>query len=455
MVTVTSPTTGAPVAAGATRSRAHFRPAVIALAMGGFAIGTTEFVTMGVLPQIADGVGVSIPVAGRTISAYALGVVVGAPVLAYFGAKLPRRALLIWLMVAYAFFNALSALAPNYETLMLSRFLDGLPHGGYFGVASLVAASMVAPERRGRAIALVLLGLPIANVVGVPAATWLGQHLGWRASYWVVAGLAALTITLVLAFVPDSPGNPEATGRRELRALRHAAGVVRAGGGCHRVRRHVRALLLRRPDGDPDGGLPDAAVPLFLLTLGVGMVFGNWVAGRLVDWSLKKSLLGAPIALAATLLLTWVLLPYGYLALPGMFLVTTAGSVLALGLMLRLIDAAEHAETLGAALSHGSLNIGNALGAGLGGLTIAAGYGYRSPLLIGALMSLAGFAVLAVAFAVDRSRRRPTPRPSRRRGPCRPSRRGPGRRTARRRTDGSRRPPPRAATRCCRPPRRR
>jgi MFS transporter, DHA1 family, inner membrane transport protein len=382
---------------------AHFWPAIIALAMGGFAIGTTEFVTMGVLPQIADGVDVSIPVAGRVISAYALGVVVGAPVLAFFGAKLPRRGLLLALMAAYALFNAASALAPSYGSLMVARFLDGLPHGGYFGVASLVAASMVAPERRGRAIALVLMGLPVANVVGVPTATWLGQHLGWRASYWVVAGLAALTIALVMAFVPRCPGNPEATGRRELQALRMpqvwfaiVAGAIGFGG--------MFALFSYvAPMATHVAGLPQSAVPIFLLTLGLGMIFGNWVAGPMVDWSLKKSLLGAPIALAVTLLASWQLLPYGYLALPALFLVTTVGSVLALGLMLRLIDAAEHAETLGAALSHGSLNIGNALGAGLGGVTIAAGYGYRSPLLIGALLSLGGFVVLAVGFAADRS----------------------------------------------------
>jgi DHA1 family inner membrane transport protein len=380
----------------------HFAMAVVALGMGGFAIGTTEFVTMGVLPQVADGVGVSIPVAGRVISAYALGVVVGAPVLAYFGAKLPRRALLIWLMAAYAVFNALSAVAPNYPTLVAARFLDGLPHGGYFGVASLVAASMVAPERRGRAIALVLMGLPIANVVGVPAATWLGQTAGWRASYWVVAALAALTITMVLAFVPDCPGNPEATGRRELLALRKpqvwfaiVAGAVGFGG--------MFALFSYvAPMATHVGGLPQGAVPVFLLTLGLGMIFGNWVAGVLVDRSLKNSLLGAPVALALSLLASWVLLPHGYLALPALFLVTTVGSVLALGMMMRLIDASEHAETLGAALSHGSLNIGNALGAWLGGLTIAAGYGYRSPLVIGAALSLAGFVVLVVAFSVDR-----------------------------------------------------
>jgi DHA1 family inner membrane transport protein len=398
-----SQTTETRDAVGATVRPRSFGLAVFALAVGGFAIGTTEFVTMGVLPQVADGVGVSIPVAGRVISAYALGVVVGAPLVAYFGARLPRRKLLIGLMAAYAAFNALSALAPNYPTLMAARFFDGLPHGGYFGVASLVAASMVAPERRGRAIALVLMGLPVANVLGVPVATWLGQTLGWRASYWVVAGLAALTIVMVLTYVPDCPGNPEATGRRELLALRKpqvwfaiVAGAI-GFGGMFALFSYVAPLATRVAD------LSDSAVPVFLLTLGLGMVFGNWLAGRAMDWSLRKSLLGSPVALALALLASWLLAPYGYAVLPALFAVTTFGSVMALGLMMRLIDAAEHAETIGAALSHGSLNIGNALGAGLGGLTIAAGYGYRSPLAIGAVLSLAGFAVLAAGFALERS----------------------------------------------------
>jgi DHA1 family inner membrane transport protein len=381
-----------------------FALAMLALAVGGFAIGTTEFVTMGVLPQVAEGVDVSIPVAGHVISAYALGVVVGAPVIAFFGAKLPRRGLLLGLMVAYAVFNAVSAVAPSYPLLVLARFLDGLPHGGYFGVSALLASSMVTPERRGRAMALVFMGLPVANVVGVPAATWLGQSLGWRASYWLVAALAVLTVAMVMAFVPACPGNPEATGRRELEALRMpqvwfaiVAGAVGFGG-------MFSLFSYVAPMATHVAHTGSGSVPLFLLTLGVGMVFGNWVAGRLVDWSLKKALLGATLALAAALLLTWALLPSGYVALVGLFLVTTVGSVLALGMMVRLIDAAEHAETLGAALSHGSLNIGNALGAWLGGVTIAAGYGFRSPLLVGTVLSVAGFAVLAVGFAADRQK---------------------------------------------------
>jgi MFS transporter, DHA1 family, inner membrane transport protein len=382
----------------------HFGLAVLALAVGGFAIGTTEFVTMGLLPEISEGVGVSIPEAGHAISAYALGVVVGAPVLAFFGAKWPRRGLLVVLMGAYAVFNALSAVATSFEMLVVARFLDGLPHGGYFGVASLVAASMVAPERRGRAFAGVLLGLPVANVVGVPAATVLGQHLGWRASYALVAGLAALTMVLVMAFVPACPGNPEATGRRELSALAKpqvwltmVAGAIGFGG--------MFALFSYiAPTVTEVSGLSASAVAVFLLTLGVGMVVGNWAAGRLVERSVLGSLLGSSIGLAVVLLGFWALAPYGWVALPAAFAVTFVGSVLALSTMLRLIDVAGHAETLGAAMSHSSLNVGNALGAWLGGVVIAAGLGFRAPILVGVALAVAGFLVVVVSARVQNGR---------------------------------------------------
>ena len=386
------------------RTTRHFGLAVLALAVGGFAIGTTEFVTMGLLPQISEGVGVSIPRAGHVIAAYALGVVVGAPVLAFFGAKWPRRGLLVVLMGAYALFNALSAVATNFEMLVVARFLDGLPHGGYFGVASLVAASMVAPERRGRAMAWVLLGLPVANVVGVPIATVLGQHLGWRASYWLVAALAALTMVMVVAFVPACPGNPEATGRRELSAfgkpqvwLTMVAGAIGFGG--------MFALFSYiAPAVTEVSGLSASAVPVFLLTLGVGMVVGNWAAGLLVDRSVLGSLLGSSIGLGAVLLGFWAVAPHGWLALPAAFAVTFVGSVLALSMMVRLIDVAGHAETLGAAMSHSSLNVGNALGAWLGGLVIAAGLGFRAPILVGVALAMAGFLVVLASAAVQNTR---------------------------------------------------
>jgi DHA1 family inner membrane transport protein len=218
-----------------------------------------------------------------------------------------------------------------------------------------------------------------------------------------------VTVVLVAVFVPRSPGDPEATGRRELLGLARPqvwlaiiAGAV-GFGGMFALFSYVAPAVTRV------AGLGDGAVPVFLLTLGLGMVFGNWVAGRLVDWSLRASLLGAPVVLAAALTVFWLLIPHGWAALPAAFLVTTVGSVMALGLMLRLIDAAGHAETLGAAVSHASLNVGNALGAWLGGLVIAAGYGFRSPLLVGAALSLAGFAVLAFAALVDPDAGSPRP----------------------------------------------
>src|SRR5918997_281631 len=214
-VSAASPPTDRP-----TLSTVRVVVAVVALALGGFAIGTTEFVTMGVLPDIAGGVGVDIPSAGHVISVYALGVVVGAPVIAALSARLPRRALLVGLMGAFLVGNALSALAPGYEMLLVARFLSGLPHGAYFGVASLVAASLVAPRLRGRAVSSVMLGLAVAMLAGVPAATWLGQTLGWRAAYWAVVVLTVATVAAVLAFVPSSPGRQEVTVATELTALR-------------------------------------------------------------------------------------------------------------------------------------------------------------------------------------------------------------------------------------------
>ncbi len=380
----------------------HVSLAILALAMGGFTIGTTEFVTMGLLPQVADGVDVSIPAAGHTISAYALGVVIGAPVLAYFGARWPRRGLLLALMAAYAVFNLLSAAAPSYEVLTLARFLDGLPHGIYFGVASLVAASMVPPERTGRAVAAVMLGLSVANVVGVPAATWLGQHLGWRAAYVAAAGLAVLTLVMVRAFVPPTPGDPHATGRRELAAfgspqvwLTLAAGAV-GFGGMFAVYSYIS------PTVTEVGGLGESTVPVFLLAFGLGMVAGTWLAGELAGWSVFGSLLAGAGGTAVVMVLFYLAAPHGWWALPVVFAITALGSVLVVNLQLRLMDVAGEAKTLGAAMNHASLNVANALGAWLGGLVIAAGYGYRSTALVGVGLSLLGVLVLVWSALAQR-----------------------------------------------------
>jgi DHA1 family inner membrane transport protein len=384
---------------------ARYGPAVLALAMGGFAIGTTEFMVMGLLPQVAEGVDVSIPTAGHLISAYAVGVVVGAPVLAFFGARLPRRGLLLALMAAYAGANALSAVAGSYGLLLFARFLCGVPHGAFFGVASLVAARLAPRGREGRAVATVMIGLSVANVVGVPVATWLGQAVGWRAAFWVATALAVLTAALVTTFLPASPGNADATGRRELRLfaepqawLTLLAGAI-GFGGMFALYSYIAEVVTKV------GGLAEGAVPVFLLAFGLGMVAGTWVAGALADWSVFRSLLGSSLAMAVLLLLYAVLAPTGWWALVPAFLVAVSSSVLVVNLQLRLMSVAGDAQTLGAAMNHSSLNIGNAVGAWVGGLVIAAGWGYRAPALVGVGLALAGLAVLLLSAVLARRRR--------------------------------------------------
>lgn len=393
-------------ASTAVRAR-HFWFAVISLAMGGFAIGTAEFATMGVLPQIADGVRVSDPRAGNVIAAYAVGVVIGAPLLAYFGAKLPRRGLLIALMAAFVIGHIASALAANFGQLVAARVFSGMPHGAYFGVASLVAASMAPPDRKGRAVAMVMVGLSMANVFGVPAATWLGQNLGWRSTYWMVVLLGALTIVLVVAFVPSCPADGEASGRRELRAFRAPQiwltlliGAIGFGG-------MFAVLTFIAETVTTVGDLHQSAVPVFMLAFGVGMVLGTWLAGELARWSVFGSLLISSAGMGLALLGFSAVVPWGWVALPFAFLITCLGSVLVVNLQLRLMDVAGDAQTLGAAMNHASLNIANALGAWLGGLALSMGYGYRSMGVVGAGLSLLGLIVLAFsAFMAHHPTRR-------------------------------------------------
>jgi MFS transporter, DHA1 family, inner membrane transport protein len=381
----------------------HAGLALLSLAMGGFAIGTTEFVTMGLLPQIADGVDISIPTGGHLISAYALGVVAGVPVLAVFGARLPRRALLVALMAAYALFNVLTAVASSYHLLLVARFLDGMPHGAYFGVASLVAASLAPPGKTGRWVAAVMLGLSFANVLGVPAATWLGQQVGWRAAFVATAVISALTVAMILAFVPSCPGDPEATGRRQLSLfmrnkqawLTLLAGAV-GFGGLFATFSYIAPIVT------DVGHLGEGTVPVFVLAFGLGMVAGTWLAGELAAWSVFGSLLWAGVGSAVVMVVFWFVAPFGWWLLPVVFSVTALGSILVVNLQLRLMDVSGEAATLGASMNHAALNVANALGAWIGGVTIAAGYGYRSPALAGFGLSLLGIAVLLWSAAAHR-----------------------------------------------------
>jgi DHA1 family inner membrane transport protein len=376
--------------------------ALFALAMGGFAIGTTEFVSMGLLPQLADGVGVSIPRAGHVISAYAIGVVVGAPLIAVFGARLPRRELLIGLMLVFLIGNAASALATGFTSLTLARFLAGLPHGAYFGVASLVAADLVTPERRGRAVSRVMLGLAVSNVAGVPAATWLGQHAGWRSAYWLVTALAVLTAALVLWLVPHVAANREATGRNELRAFKNPqvlltllAGAV-GFGGMFAVYTYIA------PTVTDVAGLGEGRVPLYLLAFGLGMVVGTPLGGHLADWSIFRSLLVSSVAMILILVAFTQTSQWFVPGLLTAFALTVFGSVLVTNLQMRLMQVAGDAQTIGAAMNHASLNVANALGAWLGGVVVAAGFGFTSPSWVGAGLSFAGLLVLLVSAALHR-----------------------------------------------------
>jgi MFS transporter, DHA1 family, inner membrane transport protein len=376
--------------------------ALIALATGGFAIGTTEFVTMGLLPDIARGIHESIPTTGHIITAYALGVVVGAPVIVSLAARLPRRGLAIGLVLSLGIGNAVTATSSGYWPVMAARFVAGLPHGAYFGVASLLAASLVAPQYRGRAVSSVMLGLSVATVAGVPASTWLGQSLGWRAAYWAVLGVTALTALLILAFVPASPGDRSASVRGELAALRNpqvlfavAAGMI-GFGGVFAMYTYIAPIVT------DVAGLSRSVVPVFLLAFGLGSLVGTWAAGRLADWDVNRSVAGGFVGSIVVLLLVFVLSPYAVPAGLLVFGVGLASSVLAVTLQMRLMHTAGDAQMLGAALNHSSLNTANGLGAWLGSVVLAAGYGYQAPSLVGAGLALLGLLVFGVGLTAGR-----------------------------------------------------
>ncbi|NMM91883.1 MFS transporter [Rhodococcus sp. SRB_17] len=375
---------------------------MVALALGGFGIGTTEFVAMGLLPEMAAGLGVSEPTAGHVISAYALGVVVGAPLLAALTARIPRRTLLIALMIAFTVGNAASVFAPSYETLMLARFVAGLPHGAYFGVAALVAAHLAEPGKRAKAVAMVMMGLSVANVVGVPVAAWLGQTVGWRSAFALVAVIGVATVLSLLIWIPQLDAMPASNPITELGALGRPqvwmtliVGMV-GFGGMFAVYTYISTTLT------DVSGLGTSFIPLALMLYGLGMVAGNFVGGYLADRALMKGLFISMASLAIVLAIFVLAVRNPYTALVFVFLIGLAGSSMVPGLQTRLMDVAEDAQTLAASLNHAALNIANAFGAWIGGVVIAAGYGYTAPAAVGSLLAVAGLVVLAAAVIMAR-----------------------------------------------------
>ena len=370
--------------------------------MGGFAIGTTEFATMSLLPGMAAGLHIDEPTAGHAISAYALGVVVGAPLLAVAAARLGRKTVLLMLMGLFAAGNALSALAPDYRWMLAARFLSGLPHGAYFGIASLVAAGLVPAGRRTWAVSRIMLGLTAATVAGVPLANWLGQAAGWRSGFWVVTGLALLTVTMIGLCAPRDGAHPGADPLRELGALRRpqvwlTLGIGAIGfGGMFAAYTYLASTLVQVT------GVSAGSVPVFLCLLGVGMTLGNlaapWAADRAVMPTAGGLLLWSAAALAfypSAAHSAWLM---------GLdVLLIGFGGALGTVLQIRLMDVAGDAQSLAAALNHSAFNTANALGPWLGGMAIAAGYGWTSTGWVGCALALAGFAIWCVSVWTSRA----------------------------------------------------
>lgn len=387
--------------------------ALLSLAVGSFGIGMTEFVVMGLLPNIAEDLTPSlwasssedaIAQAGWLISLYALGVVVGAPTIAGSVAKYPRHRVMIGLALALTVFNALTFLAPTFEMVAASRFLAGLPHGAYFGIGALVAADVLGPGMRAKGVAFVLTGLTVANVVGVPLGTYLGQQVGWRAAFMVVAAIFAAATILIAIFVPEHPGDPGRTLRAELkvfgiRQVWLALGVGAIGfGGFFAVYSYVAPMVTEV------AGSPEWVVPVVLVLMGLGMTAGNLVGGHLADVNLKRTLVGGLIGLAVVLVLLAVTAQWIWAL--GFFVFATGfvASVLSPTIQTRLMDVAADNQSIAAALNHSALNIGNSLGAFLGGLVIAAGWGFVAPAWVGVALALGGLALALTSLALERHR---------------------------------------------------
>ncbi|MBW9110079.1 MFS transporter [Microbacterium ureisolvens] len=373
----------------------------------------TEFVVMGLLPNIGSDLLPSlwqlrqedaIYQAGWLISLYALGVVVGAPTIAGAVAKYPRHRVMIGLALALTVFNALTFLAPTFEWVAASRFLAGLPHGAYFGIGALVAAEVLGPGKRAKGVAFVLTGLTVANVVGVPLGTYLGQQLGWRAAFMVVAGIFAAATVLIAFFVPEHPGDPSRTLRAELKVFRIgqvwlALGVGAIGfGGFFAVYSYVAPLVTEV------AGSPEWLVPIVLVVMGLGMTVGNLIGGHLADVDLKRTLVGGLLALALVLALLAVTAQWIWALAFFVFATGLVASALSPTIQTRLMDVAQDNQSIAAALNHSALNIGNSLGAFLGGVVIAAGWGFAAPAWVGVALAAGGL-VLATASLLDERRR--------------------------------------------------
>ena len=382
-------------------SRATIALVTSALAVGSSGIGTGEFVIMGLLPNVAGTFGVTTPEAGHVISAYALGVVVGAPIIAVLAAKMARRTLLLLMMAIFAAGNISSAFAPTFESFTALRFITGLPHGAYFGVAALVAASMVPVHRRVRAVGQVMLGLTIATLIGTPIATFLGQVLEWRAAFMMVGGVGLVTMLLIALFLPKDKVEEGASITRELGALKRiqvwlSLGVAAIGfGGMFSIFSYVATTTTEV------AGLGSAMVPVVLALFGIGMNVGNIVGSRLGDLSIRGTIGGMMIFNIVIMTLFSLTAANPVMLCICVFLIG-CGFAACPAVQTRLMDVAADAQTLAAASNHSAFNIANALGAWLGGLVISWGFTAAATGYVGAFLSVGGLAVFALSVGLER-----------------------------------------------------
>ncbi|MGO1594595.1 MAG: MFS transporter [Ancrocorticia sp.] len=376
--------------------------AITALAAGGFAVGTTEFASMSLLPWIAQELGVTNPQAGLAVSAYAIGVVVGAPLITSLTPRTDRKRLLIMCATIFTAGNLLTAIVPNLPLLLAARFFTGLPHGVTLGIAAVVASRLVRPEKSGTAISRVALGLSIANILGVPAATWLGTALGWRAAYIVIAGIGAATVFGLIYFLPSLPSKQESSAKAELRSMTRVqiwlplvAGAVGFGGS-------FAFYTYITPTMTEVTGIPVSALPWVLVLYGCGMTVGSLISGPCLDRSIDKSALAGVSGMAILLALVALTAHIPYVVLPLMFIMGSAMSLFTNGLQARLMREASDAPNMSAAMNHAAFNMANALGAFLGGAVVSAGWGYRAPAAIGVVLAVAGTCVLVSAYTLQR-----------------------------------------------------
>lgn len=368
------------------------RLAEFVLALGGFGIGTSEFVIMGLMNRVAEDLAVTVPQVGYAISSYALGVVVGAPLISAFAARVPKRALLIVLMLVFAVGNIASAMAPGFWSFVGLRFIAGLPHGAYFGIAALVAAGAVPVDQRARAISRVMMGLTLAILMGAPLGTWTGNLFGWQLAFAAVGGIALLTALLIRLHVPVQPFDTQASPLRELSALVKQRVLVTVAIACIGCGGMFSIFSYVMPTLTQQAGMSEALGPLVLVIFGLGSIAGNLIGGRAADKNLMR-------AIPATLIWCAIIQGLFYFAAnnvwTGLFFVGLVGTSMALApaLQTRFMDVAEDAQTMAASLNHAAFNGANALGAWLAGWVISAGFSWSSTGLVGTGLALCGLVI--------------------------------------------------------------